>query len=255
MLASVQPTAPALRGARRRQAGLSLVEMMVGITVGLVVTAAAASMMLSQMTETRRLLQETELQQDLRAITELIRRETQHAGYWANPDAGTWMINDSGNRIRNPYGQISLSTSPGATTPDSITFYRSEAERLLNGPSTSPGSGFKHENNSADAGEQHGFRLVNSVLSYRLTRTSQWQPLTSTDQVEITSFSITQSNQCLPTNEFSPTPCPSGSTTCTPPPGQDVMTLNFSIGARLAKDHSVTRTATTSVRVLNAGNC
>ena len=53
--------------ARAAQRGLSIVEMMVGIAVGLIVVAAATLMVAGQLADNRRLLLETQVQQDLRA--------------------------------------------------------------------------------------------------------------------------------------------------------------------------------------------
>jgi len=39
---------PAHRGSRSRQGGLSLVELMVGITVGMIIVAGASTMMVNQ---------------------------------------------------------------------------------------------------------------------------------------------------------------------------------------------------------------
>lgn len=57
-----------------RQRGLSLVELMVGITVGLFVVAAAATLVANQLSDNRRLLLETQVQQDLRATMDIITR-------------------------------------------------------------------------------------------------------------------------------------------------------------------------------------
>ncbi len=66
--------------AGRHQRGLSLVELMVGITVGLFVTAAATVLVTGQLTENRQLLRETQLQQDLRATGDIVARELRRAG-------------------------------------------------------------------------------------------------------------------------------------------------------------------------------
>ncbi|MCY7316090.1 MAG: prepilin-type N-terminal cleavage/methylation domain-containing protein [Rubrivivax sp.] len=60
---------------RRGQRGLSLVELMVGIAIGLVIVAAASVVMTTQLFENRRLVAETQMQQDLRAATDLMARE------------------------------------------------------------------------------------------------------------------------------------------------------------------------------------
>lgn len=65
---------------RSAQRGLSLIELMVGIAIGLVIVAAASLLMTNQLVENRRLLTETQVQQDLRAATDLMAREMRRVG-------------------------------------------------------------------------------------------------------------------------------------------------------------------------------
>ena len=69
-----------LQGAKRRQTGLSIVELLVGVAIGLVITAAATLLMSGQLIENRRLLTETQVQQDLRAATDIMAREMRRVG-------------------------------------------------------------------------------------------------------------------------------------------------------------------------------
>ena len=69
-----------VQGGRRSQAGLSIVELLVGVAIGLVITAAATLLMSGQLVENRRLLTETQLQQDLRAAADIMAREMRRAG-------------------------------------------------------------------------------------------------------------------------------------------------------------------------------
>ena len=73
------------RSGRRNQSGLSIVELMVGVAIGLVITAAATLIMSGQLIENRRLLTETQLQQDLRAATDIMAREMRRAGGSTEP--------------------------------------------------------------------------------------------------------------------------------------------------------------------------
>jgi len=71
-----------------RQRGLSLVEMMVGLTVGLFIAGAALLAAVNATGENRRLLLEARLLQDLRATMDLVTRSLRRAGYWGNAQAG-----------------------------------------------------------------------------------------------------------------------------------------------------------------------
>lgn len=80
-----------IRPFRHHQRGLSLVEMMVGVTIGLFVVAAASVLMVSQLGENRRLLLETQVQQDLRATADIITRDLRRAGYNLNSLNNVWL--------------------------------------------------------------------------------------------------------------------------------------------------------------------
>ena len=60
----------------RRARGLSIVELLVGIAVGLFVLAGATLLVSSQLSDNRQLMLETQVQQDLRASADLIARPT-----------------------------------------------------------------------------------------------------------------------------------------------------------------------------------
>ena len=72
---------------RRGQRGLSLVELLVGLALGLLVVAGGAALLARQhLREHRALLLEARLMQDLRTAADLVARDLRRAGYWG--DAG-----------------------------------------------------------------------------------------------------------------------------------------------------------------------
>jgi len=101
--------------------GLSLVELMVGITVGLFIVAAATTLVASQLTDNRRLLTETQLQQDLRASLDIISRQLRRAA--AVDDAATQA--GLATRLGGVVGgspSTFTSVTPGSTSADNIRF-------------------------------------------------------------------------------------------------------------------------------------
>ena len=66
------------------QRGLSIIELMVGVAVGLFVVGGAAKLFVDNLSNNRRMLVETRINQDLRAATDLIARDLRRAGYWRN---------------------------------------------------------------------------------------------------------------------------------------------------------------------------
>ena len=71
-----------------RTRGLSIVEFMVGIAVGLFVVGGTAKLFVDYLGSNRNLLLETRVNQDLRAAADLVVRDLRRAGYWRNATAG-----------------------------------------------------------------------------------------------------------------------------------------------------------------------
>ncbi|WP_375057058.1 prepilin-type N-terminal cleavage/methylation domain-containing protein [Zobellella sp. DQSA1] len=69
----------------RRQSGMSLVEMLVSLVAGLVVVASAISLFTAVIVSGNTTLMLSRLNQDVQAVTDIIARDIQRAGY--DPDA------------------------------------------------------------------------------------------------------------------------------------------------------------------------
>ncbi len=74
--------------ARYHQAGLSLVELMVGLAVGLLIVAAALLALTHHLRENRSLMVDARLMQDLRTTTDLIARDLRRAGAMRQAEGG-----------------------------------------------------------------------------------------------------------------------------------------------------------------------
>ena len=74
--------------ARHRQSGLSLVELMMGLAIGLLIVAAALLALTHHLRENRSLLVEARLMQDLRTTTDLITRDLRRAGALRQAEGG-----------------------------------------------------------------------------------------------------------------------------------------------------------------------
>ena len=101
------------RHVRSLQAGLSIVELMVGVAIGLVIVAAAALLMTGQLVENRRLLVETQLQQDLRGAADIITRELRRAGTGQDTEAldTIWYAGTPEVRYNSKAAALSVSSS------------------------------------------------------------------------------------------------------------------------------------------------
>jgi type IV pilus assembly protein PilW len=179
------------RMAHRLRRGLSLVELMVGVTIGLFVVAAATVMVSGQLGENRRLLVETQLQQDLRATADIITRELRRVGAWTLAETGV-------------------------STPTGLFFRFDQAAY----PASAPASGavlnelqFKYEREGGAWGPW-GFKLEGGVIKSLQTGNS-WQDLTDPAVMFVDAFTITV-ERATPQQLPCPTLCPGGVTTCWP---------------------------------------
>lgn len=208
---------------RQHQVGLSLVELLVGVAVGLFVVAGATALVGSQLGDNRRLIVETQLQQDLRAAADIISRDLRRAGHWA--DSSNFVLAlGAGSAGKNPYSVITPSVS--GTTSDSTTYsYR-------RGPGqTGP----------------YGFRLTGTVIQTQLAGAG-WTDLTDSRVLEVTSFEVTPRNivgEQLPCPKL----CADGTTSCWP--RVTVRELELLIQARAKTDQTVRRTIRSTVRLRN----
>ena len=168
--------------AQRRQRGMSIIEMLVGVVVGLLVVAGASKLMIDSFGENRRLLLETRVNQDLRAAADLIARDIRRAGYWTNATSGVFSA-DGGESTRNEYIEVAVSSAAPAagsvvTHSDSVDYQFA-----------------RDTNNAVDFPERAGFRLTDDgVLEFRNDPdedTERWLPMTDPKVVLVTNLTIT----------------------------------------------------------------
>ena len=211
------------------QRGLSMVELLVGVAIGLFIAATGTTLLASNLRESRSLIVEARLMQDLRTAADVIARDLRRAGYWGSAATGVWSHGTNSVQA-NPYAAV----APSTAASDAVSFrYSRDAT----------------ENNSIDSNEQFGFRLRNGVIELQLGA-GNWQALTDAGTLTITRFSVTPTIQDVSLAATCTRPCPPGSTaTC--PPRQEVRSLDVLISARAANDAAVTRSVRSNVRVRN----
>jgi prepilin peptidase dependent protein B len=216
-----------MRSARMQsQRGLSIVELMVGVAIALFIAATGATLLAAHLRESRSLLLEARLMQDLRSAADIVSRDLRRAGYWAAATDGVWAAGTT-HVAANPYTAI----APGAAASDAVSFrYSRDAT----------------ENNVVDSNEQFGFRLRSGAIEMQLGA-GGWQALTDAGTLNVTEFRVTPSVQEIDLQGFCAAACPSGSTSC--PPHQQVRSLALVIGGQLAGNASVTRSVRSEVRL------
>lgn len=220
---------------RHRQRGLGLVELMVGLTIGLIVTAGAIMLTTNQLADHRRLILETQVQQDLRAAADLMLRDLRRAGFWVLPQNGVWA---EGQPLeRSAYGTVAL-TEKG----DGLTYDYSLADNRKTSNPKEP-----EDNEVDDKRERFGFRLQDGTLQFRTG--GKWQPLTDPATLEVTSLAVNIRTQSVPLEEFCPKPCATGAV-CEPFV-QEVRHVDIRLTGRAVHDAAVTRSVRLTARVRN----
>jgi type IV pilus assembly protein PilW len=200
------------------QQGLSLVELMVGIAIGLLVTAGLVKAFAGHVSHTQRMLQDARVEQDLRSAVEVIVRDVRRAGHWSQA------ARPPGTAASNPFEPIDL------PTVDEIRYAYAQ-----NG------------NAEVDSNEHHGFRLQGQVLK-GLDGGSGWQPLTDPAVVRVTELSIDLHARAEPLGHFCMPACTADNPAC---PRVEVREVVVHMKARSASDPAVQREAHERVLVRN----
>ncbi len=230
MLTQIQQRHPL----RILQRGLSLVELMVGIAVGMFVVAAAATLVSTQLVDNRRLLLELQVQQDLRATADIITRDIRRIGA-----TGALSINGANTLVWN-------STNGSETN---LTY------RLV-----SLGSSEIRFNSPRQIGQvgEYGYKLETTAntawISSKAPTTGIWQPLTDSYAMKVTAFNLTQVDEpaiVLACPKQCPLPPPPGAVATYCWPTLKVRSVEIDITGQALSDPSVTRRVRSRVRLRN----
>lgn len=184
--------------------GFSLVELMIGMAVGLFILLGATSVMVSQIGDHRRLTLETRTEQDVRALAELMTREIRSAGAWNDPMRGVWTESNP-NPQGNPNANIVIGDL-GATLQFNV-----------------------------EAGAR-GYKLANGVL--QRYDGANWQPMTDPNTLAIARFRASLTERDFAMESACRLPC--GSTANCPPKAR-VRDLRIVLDATAKHDPGVRR--------------
>ncbi len=233
----------------RRQRGLSIVELMVGVAIGLFVVAAASMLVATQLSDNRRLMLETQVQQDLRATADIITRELRRAGHWGKARDGVWSAGNTALIRDNRYSRITKDV-------DSDFADGEESSTVLFAYSRSGKE--SDENGTRNSAEELGFERVvadGKGVIWTYLGAANPQPLTDSNTLDVTEFKLTMNVQ--PIRLECPNPCPDPLVDCRPE--LQVRDVRIDITGRAAHDSSVQRSLSSNVRLRNdaviAGTC
>lgn len=138
---------------RNRQSGLSVVEFLIGLAVGLFVVGGATKLFVDYIGTNRSVLVEARVNQDLRAAADLVVRDLRRAGYWADSPSGL-VAASAVSAPLNPFRVITVSNND-LTVGDVVFTY----------------------DRAASAAEAAGFRVRGGALEFALGA-GNWQPVT-----------------------------------------------------------------------------
>jgi prepilin peptidase dependent protein B len=234
------------RRGKRVSAGVSLIELMVGMAVGLVIVGGAVLLFTSNVVNGRKILVETRVNQNLRSAADLIVRDLRRAGYWANAINGVIATGTGTATMANAYRPVSATCG---VANSQITYgYATDS------------------NNALDTAEQFGFRLNNGAIEMKVDGAPTWQPVTDADVMTVTKFQCTETKTAIAAgsacsrgcNTTPPTSPAAPTTACPNPPAITVTRYEIVMEATARSDAAVKRTLKESVLLRNdqlSGSC
>lgn len=232
----------------RQQRGLSLVELLVGTALGLFLVSGAISLFVGNLDNSRRLLLEARVNQDLRTAADLIARDLRRAGYWANAiNAVAAPSPPASAPPVNPHAAIAVAVHASAPAPNQIEY-----------------SFARNIDDILDNDEQFGFRLTeDGVIRMKTSAVGPWQPVTDPGVLTVTTLEIVANETSVPLGDTCTKVCPppAGATyACPDPPTLTVRRYDILLQGHAAGPGNalIRRELRESVRVRNdlpAGAC
>jgi len=240
----------------RLQRGVGLVEMMIAIVPGLVVSGAAVAFVLSSLQSNTEFVRATRFNQDLRSNMDFVTRELRRAGYDEN--AVKYVALSASNNITSPFATIKVVRD---AQDNSCVIYAYDGRTAASGGSGGPGK------IDVGAGEVRAMRRMTRTVNGRLVGVMEvaqtstaapsldcdaagpdygnypascndatgWCPLSDPMQIDITRFRIVDASVWTP-----PTAVANGS---------KVRDLDLTLGGVLVGANQYLREMQSSVRV------
>ncbi|MFG6431413.1 PilW family protein [Roseateles sp. LYH14W] len=221
-----------------QQRGLGLVELMVGITVGLIVAAGASMVAVNQINEHRRLMLETQIQQDLRAAADLIQQDLRRAGFRGLPGQGVWSPPMAvGTQAEKSAGVVTANKFVEMVKTErnddvSLTYL------YARDGSTGEPVDADHFGIRWNKGKETLYVQIGSPGG-----AGNWQPITDPESIRITGFNIDIESKPVDLPDFCDKPCtPAAAGGVTACPTFEVRRVKFTITAEAKHDAKVKRT-------------
>ena len=218
---------------RSRQAGVTLIELMVSLVIGLIILGAVLTFVVSAVRANSETVVDMRLTQDLRTTINLLTREIRRTGYDRIAEQG--IASGSGNFSR--YLDVAVNTAGDCI----VMSYNQPAANA--------------SDTAVDAKERKGFRLVQSggvgvieagtglsAVAATECTAGTWTPLTDPRQVDISTLDFSLAETCI-----YPTPARCMSTASEP--YAIVRSVDITLEGALVRQPDVVRRLTDSVRI------
>lgn len=258
-----------------RQRGLTIIELIIGMSVGLLVVGGAITMYVQAIRASNDTLRSSKLNQEVSALMSVIVNDVRRAGFWGNVGLGNYNANpfsQTGATVLTVLNDMANNADQGALGQGSCLVYAYDATYL---GGNVPGT--------LETTDLFGFRLNGTVVQMRQTgvvdgvacvggtcnscTNGNWQNVTDPNLIEITALNFDLSNsQCLNASEPNALDDDGDGTIdeddeadcyVTIPPNAsgesttETREVVITIAGRLANDTATQMTATQTIRVRN----
>jgi type IV pilus assembly protein PilW len=152
------------------QRGFSIVEMMIGVAVGLFIIGGAVKLVVDTLSSNRNMVLETRVNQDLRTIADLIVRDLRRSGYWESATSGIWTA-PTVIPAQSPYDAISPTGTFTNQSSITFTYDRDGAGETLSGICVTGNVAYLRQSGTSACGGG-GWQPLNDAAVTRITQLS-----------------------------------------------------------------------------------
>jgi len=221
---------------RFSQRGAGIIELMVGVTVGLIAMAGVLGLLGGHLRGNTDLIRTTRLNNELRGAMDLIVRDLRRAGYWGDAVSGVWYPNIP-QLLTNPFYAVDT-----AATGEIGYSYDADGNGVMGG-----NENFRLRRSTATG----TIELQQLDAAGALAGTT---PITDTDLTNITTLTFEPLDRTATTTCLTAGAGPAAPT----PPIVRIRQITVTLTGQLRTDPTVTRTLTEAVRLRNdsvEGSC
>jgi len=223
-------------GGVRRQRGISVTELMIGLTVGLIVLAGTLGLFTGHLRSNNDLMRTTRLNNELRGAMDMIVRDLRRASYWGDSVSGVWYPNIP-LLLDNPFLAVDTATAGEVTYR-----YDIDSNGVVGANET-----FRIRHNAGDG----TIEMLQLAADGAVTGTV---PITDGELTNISALTFAPVDRTATTTCLNAGAGPVAPT----PPVLHIRQLTVTLTGELRADPTVTRTLTESVRLRNdwvEGSC